>query len=93
MSEPVLFRRFRHLCGEAALRDAMTDEEFWAHVLSRDAFRGEDEYDPAHEAIVGSLHGVGIGTAPPCPECGSPGACGYDDEGRPLIHAVGASDD
>lgn len=23
----------------------------------------------------------------PCPECGERGACAWDDEGRPLIHA------
>lgn len=23
-----------------------------------------------------------------CPECGSPGACDWDHEGRPLIHAI-----
>lgn len=25
----------------------------------------------------------------PCPVCGSDDACGYDSEGRPLIHALG----
>ncbi len=29
----------------------------------------------------------------PCPDCGAPGACGWDSEGRPLIHATGADDD
>lgn len=28
----------------------------------------------------------------PCPDCGAPGACGWDDEGRPLIHAQGADE-
>lgn len=23
-----------------------------------------------------------------CPECGEPGACAYDTEGRPLIHSM-----
>jgi hypothetical protein len=30
--------------------------------------------------------------ADPCPECGAAGACSFDDEGRPLIHATGADD-
>jgi hypothetical protein len=76
-------RPFRHLCSEADLRDAMTDDEFWAHVArSLNGDRPEDEYDPAHEAIDLGL------IADPCPECGAAGACGWDDEGRPLIHAT-----
>jgi hypothetical protein len=29
----------------------------------------------------------------PCPVCGEPGACGYDAEGRPLIHTDWADDE
>lgn len=29
----------------------------------------------------------------PCPECGEHGACAWDSEGRPLIHALGAEID
>ena len=29
----------------------------------------------------------------PCPECGAPGACGYDEMGRPMIHATREDDD
>lgn len=74
-------RPFRHLCGEADLRDAMTDEEFWAHVFSREAWRTEDDFDPAHERDL-----TAIAHPEPCAECGQPGACAYDDLGRPLIH-------
>ena len=28
----------------------------------------------------------------PCPDCGAPGACGWDDEGRPLIHPTTAEE-
>lgn len=28
----------------------------------------------------------------PCPECGATGACAWDNEGRPLIHAIGSDD-
>lgn len=41
-----------------------------------------DDYDPADDLPVVSLD------AGPCPECGEPGACSYDAEGRPLIHAL-----
>lgn len=68
-------RPFRHLCPEADLRDAMTDEEFWAHVLA------SPEPWP-DEVEVTSLDGI------PCAECGEVGACGYDFEGRPLVHIV-----
>lgn len=30
--------------------------------------------------------------AVPCPMCGQPGACGYDEQGRALIHAIPADD-
>lgn len=29
----------------------------------------------------------------PCPECGSRGACGYDEQGRPMIHTTQGDDD
>ena len=29
----------------------------------------------------------------PCVLCGEQGACSYDNEGRPLIHAIGPSDE
>lgn len=79
-------RPFRHLCPEADLRDAMTDDEFWAHVAG--TLAGPDDPDPddlaAWEDVLMSE---------PCSQCGSVGACAYDSEGRPLIHADGFSDD
>lgn len=32
-------------------------------------------------------------TQEPCPVCDATGACGWDTEGRPLLHAVPAEDD
>lgn len=29
----------------------------------------------------------------PCPVCGADGACGYDPDGRPMIHTLGEDDD
>jgi len=29
----------------------------------------------------------------PCLICGEPGACGYDAEGRPMVHAIGYDDE
>lgn len=77
MGDPTDLRPFRHLCGEADLRDAMSDEDFWAHVFPQMEWEPtiEEEYEPA----AGS----------PCDECGAPGACAYDQEGRPMVHAPG----
>lgn len=36
---------------------------------------------------------VPIDGPPPCHLCGADGACGYDDEGRPYIHASWDEDD
>lgn len=75
-------RPFRHLCHEADLRDAMSDEEFWAHIGQSLATRG-----PLHDIPLDDgdwRYYVDIPT--PCPVCGSTNACGYDQEGRPFIH-------
>ena len=69
------------LCPEADLRAAMTDEEFWDHVLS--AFQPacpdvDDDYDERDLTPFGTLT--------PCPVCGEFGACAYDSEGRPMLH-------
>lgn len=69
------------LCPEAANRAAMRDNEFWAHVYGEDVRPEPYEYDPTHEAIGPTI-------ATPCLECGAPGACAFDADGRPLIHAV-----
>lgn len=34
-----------------------------------------------------------LGIVPPCPVCGSDDACGYDAEGRPMIHSDMEEDD
>lgn len=55
------------------------------HDSTQDARRladAEPDYDPEFESLDPS----------PCVVCGSDGACAYDDEGRPLIHAVADED-
>jgi hypothetical protein len=68
----------------------MTDEEFWQRVADNlnpnqgDDFGHPDQWDgPDLDAAMG---------LPACGVCGSDGACGYDTEGRPLIHATEAGD-
>lgn len=46
---------------------------------------GDLEFEPDGEDVSDSLS--------ECPICGSSGACGYDNEGRALIHALGVEDE
>lgn len=73
-------RPFRHLCPEADMRDAMSDDEFWAHVEPTWGY--DDERPDLDAAIAQDV----------CGECGSTGACAYDSEGRALIHATTEED-
>ena len=72
-------RPFRNLCPEAEMRDAMTSDEFWVHIFRE----GDDEPEPEPESTDSA----------PCSICGEPGACAYDDDGLPLIHALPSEDD
>lgn len=77
------------ICPEAAIRDAMDDATFWEHVLQPDTppmdYDGPDlDDDPPDDGLPVR--------ADPCPECGEVGACSWDAEGRPLIHALRAED-
>lgn len=75
-------RPFRALCPEADMRDAMSEDDFWAHV-----FRQPEPFDDGPELDDTTNQDK------PCPLCGEQGACGYDNEGRPLIHALDAQED
>lgn len=80
-------RPFRCLCPEADQREAMTDNDFWHHVLSQ--YVGLPDYEPDYDD--GPPDGMGIVVisdhVSPCPLCGEWGPCGYDESGRPMIHA------
>jgi hypothetical protein len=74
-------------CSEREKRAAMTDAEFWAHVYPDDpnpnvVLPGWGEGDEALDYDLAS-------SSDPCPICHAAGACGWDDEGRPFIHAIG----
>jgi hypothetical protein len=75
------------LCPEAAERAAMSDDEFWEHVLH---VNDGPDHDPG---IPDDIEMAELFLADPCPECGSRGACGYDQEGRPMIHAIDGGSD
>lgn len=76
-------RPFRDLCPDADYRDDMTDDEFWEHVLIGTITPVYQETDPNGDYYDGPDESV----VQPCASCGSLGACGYDSEGRALIHA------
>jgi hypothetical protein len=65
----------------------MRDEEFWHDVAaSLGAVPNEDdEMEPVYNGFSLDVE--------PCPECGEIGACGYDSQGRPMIHALKEDDD
>jgi hypothetical protein len=67
------------------MRDAMTDDEFWAHV-SQNFIPAWDDDDAGPD--IDAAFNVGT-----CQTCGADGACGYDAEGRPMIHADNEEDD
>jgi hypothetical protein len=65
-------------------RRTMNDEEFWADVFGMpEPLTEAQELDEC----------FGIEAPNPCPECGSIVACGYDSEGRPMIHVVEENDE
>lgn len=66
------------LCPEHDKRAAMTDEEFWQHVFQVD-YEGWTDFDGPTDGDVADES---------CSVCGERGACGYDAEGRPMIHTV-----
>lgn len=73
-------------CAVRARRARMTDEEFWDDVYGDHTASGEPDFDGRHPDID-------VPVAEPCPACGAAGACSWDAEGRPLIHAVSDEED
>jgi hypothetical protein len=73
---------FQHACIVRDKRRSMSNEEFWEDVF------GTGVWEP----VEPDWDCVGIDSPNPCPECGSTGACGYDSEGRPMIHTVQEDD-
>jgi hypothetical protein len=67
----------------------MSDGEFWDRVAESFGVGGGpdepdfDDMEPTDEEL----------RRPPCEVCGSIGACGYDTEGLPLIHAIAPDDE
>jgi hypothetical protein len=69
-------------CAARARRRTMTDAEFWADVAEslQPTLDDHDDHEPGPSDVIQA--------SGRCPECGEPGACGWDALGRPLIHAT-----
>ena len=74
------------LCPESEYRASLTDAEFWEHVLiGPDAGR---DYDPDDDPNAPRPEDPELMLVP-CVVCGTLyAACGYDEEGRPMVHAT-----
>lgn len=80
-SDPATIRAA--LGWECTVRDdraAMDDDTFWCHV--GESLAGPNSYGPDDFDVPISNQGE------PCPECGETGACGYDAEGRAMVHVT-----
>lgn len=78
-------KRFFELCRNRQTRAAMTDEEFWAHVLRSDSESARNDLD--FSDAIDDVELVSL-DASPCDTCGSKKECGYDEQGRPMIHTT-----
>lgn len=79
-------------CASSDAAARMSDAEFWERVAAslqgttvEEAEAMHDFYDPND-----TLPDFWLAA---CPLCHAEGACGYDDEGRPMIHCLGEDDE
>jgi len=72
-------------CPEARVRSAMSDDDFWSHVLLGEQL---EYFDPDEDDLDQTST-----QNEPCPECGERGPCGYDMLGRPMIHTTEDDDE
>ena len=69
------------LCPEAEFRESLSDV-LGIRPGDPPPADGDDDWDP--------LEPVSLGV---CPVCGSTTACGYDEQGRALVHATEDDED
>jgi hypothetical protein len=69
------------ICPEAEFRKGLGDLDFWYYVMT-----GIKPEDVDYNDDTPDIDDTKIGQ--PCPICRSTGACGFDSEGRPMIHTV-----
>jgi hypothetical protein len=76
-------------CTAEPRRAGMSDGDYWVDVATSLLGAGPDLEDNLDDANDDILDDAGSYTSA-CRVCGAGGACGYDAEGQPLIHAQGA---
>lgn len=69
-------------CPEGEFRSKLSEEDFWNHVYKS----LQEAYDPVDDGTF--IDDIAILMSQPCTICGEVGACGYDAEGRPMIHSL-----
>jgi len=69
------------VCPEQDKRAAMCEDDFWEYVLNRDVPKMEEDDGGNWEEGVSAAADV-------CSVCGSIAECGWDAEGRALIHVT-----
>lgn len=77
------------LCPDREYRESLSEDDFWPYVLLGQR-PGEDYPEPDDEPDLDGIQFTGTFEA--CPECGEYEACGYDTEGRPMIHVTEGED-
>lgn len=71
-------------CASSPEAQALPETEFWSKVYERKYAALDLEYEVAEEEAL---------SVSPCGVCGSTTACGYDSEGRPMIHCTSEEGD
>ena len=72
------------LCPDREYRESLSEDDFWSYVL-----QGHRPGGYVEPELYDDLDGIQFtGTFDACPECGEFDACGYDAEGRPMIHTT-----
>lgn len=79
-------------CSKRETRALMSNDEYWEDValsLGFSVIPDDCDYDGEGPGLDITLSLV----TEPCEVCGANGACGYDSEGRPMIHATQGEDE
>lgn len=66
-------------CASSPEAQAMPEEDFWDAVFSHHQGPEPDDEDLSDQHPL-------FAEMAPCRECGEMGPCGFDVEGRPMVH-------
>lgn len=77
-----------NICPEGEFRGKLTEGEFWDYVL-----KNVEEVTFTFSDDGSFIDDITLLMNQPCTVCGEAGACGYDSEGRPMIHSFTEEDE